>query len=703
MIIEKRLYDVAECHRVSLSNLSLSSNRITNVKSSAHNDLVRLAFERSKVNSVMADVKCSTTVNLNPSERASVHNLVLNEKETNCTLQSIIILASILEEVAELVQIANKVYLPSISIFGNDLKNSSDFGIGGMNYSKPTSNDRSNWFNEFSIAQRDKELIKRMGKFLPELQKISNFCKRVQHLIQHLVWQSVALQVFTWNSEPTIPDDSEIATKIDSYCSETLLGQSRSVKFIIAEALSKLCHVLIELDHAIEYNFILKESWDLYTGCIFQKEEEHFEVTSSTAATSEIKGEAPIDVISVVYRSSPEVNDTKLAEDKDAADDSQDDDSKHHENSQQHEKMKLERMLVHLDNSLLSSRNFFMAIDQSFYHSSLAAQFNVARKKYDTKHFESSVISMDIIVKSMVELLVDRFLSTLPSSGKKKSLQHEKDLIGVYGLFCLHRRLVSTSVAPDDKLYKKLLSEKFPFFIPMIGGITFMPNNFLNKYWQPNQNLISSSNRWSAIKKQHDKAFVKDVQTLYMEYLKWVQRLESVISFLKEYNQNLEEKWQSYENEWGDLSNYSNEEPITKDTLQQVLTLLDGVDIAKRATYLLRNILLLNQNLAEPFHANDFDSIEKLCTIAKSVERTFKCSKQISIVFLRRAGMRVLALELYKKLNRLRSFIDHHHSIVAEEGNDYFRRQHTMERIAISLGVVESILKGSSTFSTTRM
>lgn len=702
MIIEKRLYDVAECHRVSLSNLSLSSNRITNVKSSAHNDLVRLALERSKVNSVMADVKCSTTVALNPSERASVHNLILNEKETNCTLQSIIILASILEEVDELVQIANKVYLPSISIFGNDLKKSSDFGTGSMNYSKPSTNDRSHWFNEFSIAQRDKELIKRMGKFLPELQKISNFSKRVQHLIQHLVWQSVALHVFTWNSDPTIPDDSEIATKIDSYCGDMLLGQSRSVKVIIADALSKLCHVLIELDHAIEYNFVLKESWDLYTGCIFQKEEEHFEVASSTAATSEIKGEGPIDVISVVYRSSPEVNDSKLAEDKDASDDSQDDDSKHHENSQQNEKMKLERMLVHLDHSLLSSRNFLMAIDQSFYHSSLAAQHNVSRKKYDTKNFESSVISMDIIVKSMVELLVDRFLSTLPSSGKSKSLQHEKDLIGVYGLFCLYRRLVSTSVAPDDKLYKKLLSEKFPIFIPMIGGITFMPYDFLNKFTRPNQNLMSSSNRWSAIKKQHDKAFSKDVQTLYMEYLKWVQRLESLIS-VKEYNQNLEEQWQSYEIEGGYSSNYNNEEPITKDTLQRVLTLLDGVNIAKRATCLLRNLLLLNQNLAEPFHISDFDSIEKLCTIAKSVERTFKCSKQISIVFLRRAGMRVLALELYKKLNRLRSFIDHHHSIVAEEGNDYFRRQHTTERIAISLGVVESILKGSSTFSTTRM
>lgn len=706
-IIEERLYDVAECNRVSLSNLFLSSKNGT-VHDASHN-FVSLASERSNVNPTITDTKCSTTVALNPSERASVHNLILNEKGAHCTLQSITILASILEEVHELVQVANKSFLPSLSIFGSDLKHSSDFASGSMNDSKTTINDddagsRNHLFNELSIAQRDKELIKRMGKFLPELQKLSNFCKRIQHLIQHLVWQSVGLFSSTWDSDTNFPDDIEITTKFDSSCAEMLLGQSSSLKFLIAEALSKLCRVLIELDYVIEHNVALKESWDLYTGCIFQKEEEHFEVTSSTATASEMKGEGPIDVISIVYHSSQEVDDMEeVTEDKDTYDDGNDDDSNHHETNPQCDFMKLERMLVHLDNSILSSRNFLMAIDQSFYHSSLAIQCNIKRKKDDTKHVKYSNVSMDLIVKEMVKLLLDRFLSTLSRSSERKSLIQQADLIGVYGLFCLYRRLVPTSVAPDDKLYKNLLSEKLPFFIPIIGEIPFVPYDFLHKFCQLNQRTLSLSNRWGTIKTQHDKVFVKDVHKLHKELLKWLQKVESVLHF-REYEHNMKEQGQSYTNEGSDLNHDNSfEEQLTKDTLEKVFTLLEGIHIAKRATYLLRNLLLLSKNLDEPLNSSDFNSIEILCTIAKSVERTCKSSKQKKIIFLQRAGMRVLALELYQKFDRLRSFIDQHLSIVAEEGNDYVRRQYSTERIAISLGVIESILKGSSSFSTTRI
>jgi len=698
--IEERLCEVAESNRVSLSNLSLSSSRISSDRGSVHNGashhLVSLALERSHVNNVMADPKCSVGVTLNPSERASVHNLILNEKGTSsCTLQSIIILASVLEETHELVHIANKTFLPSISIFGNDLNDSLDVTPGKINTSKTTiyndeTRHRNQWLNESSAAQRDKELVKRMGKYLPELQKVSNFCKRVNRLIQHLVWQSVALNSSSLNPEPNSQHSSESASRNESCCAEMLLGRSSSVKFIIAEALSKLCRLLIELDYAVENNFTLKESWDLYTNCIFQKEEVSFEVASSTLSSGEMKGEHPIDVISVVYHSSPEVNDAKVDEDKDASEDIEDGDSDHHENNHQHDLMKLERMLVQLDNSILSSRSFLMAIDQSFYHSSLVTKCNVKRGS-----------TIDEIVKEMIILLIDRFASASSGSGGDESQLQEQDLIGVYGLICLYRKLVPTSIAPDVKFYKTLLSDKVPAFIPIIGEVPFVPYDFLNKYEQLNKTMLFSSQRWERIKKHHDKTFEKEVYKLRMEHLKWFQRVESMLS-IREYKRYMKENWLSYPNEGGD-SDSKDDEHLTLQTREKISTLLDGVKIAKKATNLLRNHLLSRKNLAEPFHASDLDNIEKLCTIAKSVERTFKCSKQRAIIFVQRAGIKVLALELYKKLDRLRSYIDHRHSIVAEEGSHFIRRQYTTERIAISLGVVESLLKGSSSFSATRM
>lgn len=698
--IEERLCEVAEANRVSLSNLSLSSSRISSDRGSVHNGgshhLVSLALERSHVNNVMADSKCSVAVTLNPSERASVYNLILNEKGTSsCTLQSIIMLASVLEETHELVSIANKKFLPSISIFGNDLNDSLDVTPRNINNSKTNVyNDeerhRNQLFNEVSVAKRDKELVKRMGKYLPELQKVSNFCKRVNRLIQHLVWQSVALNSSSLDPERNGQDSSESASRNEYYCAEMLLGRSSSVKLIIAEALSKLCRVLIELDYAVENNFTLKESWDLYTNCIFQKEEDNFEVMSSTLSSGEMKGEHPIDVISVVYQSSPEVNGAEVAKDKDASEDVGDGNSDHHENNYQHDFMKLERMLVQLDSSILSSRSFLMAIDQSFYHSSLFTNCNV-------KHNST----IDEIVKEMITLLIDRFMSASSGSIGNESQLQEQDLIGVYGLICLYRKLVPTSVAPDVKFYKTLLSDKSPFFIPIIGEVPFVPYDFLNKYEESNKTMLLSSKRWDRIKKHHDKSFENNVHELHIEYLKWFQRLESIFS-LREYKRYMNEHWLSYPND-GDDSDSKVDENLTLQIREKISTLLDGVKIAKKATYLLRNHLLSRKNLAESFHVSDFDNIEKLCTIAKSVERTFKCSKQRAIIFIQRAGIHVLALELYKKLDKLRSYIDHHHSIVAEEGSHFIRRQYTTERIAISLGVVESLLKGSSSFSATRM
>lgn len=690
-LVEKRLYYISDAHDVALANLSLSSN-FTESTDLNHTDLnqklISLASERSKVRNQVINAPFESAISPNSSERASIENLVLDDKGSVCTLEFITIMTSIFEEVDELVEIADVSFLPALSVFSNDLKLprfdkeefSSARNFGGI----ISTANHLRVFDEFSAAQRDQHLIRRIGNFLAELQKISNFCVRVRRLIRHLVYQTFELHSIS----QTAADSTEVY-KDDLAEIANLVGQNEEFNILIAEAISKLCRVLIELDHVFQSNLELQEGWDLYKDCIFQREDAKIDVDSSCINGNESHGEGPVNIIKIVHVANQDGDPERFDDDsKGFGEDSL------HQYDVEHpipDMVLLQRMLVDLDNSLFSSRSFDMMVRQSFQRAFEASQVSVNETKAKT------------IVKDMLTLLIDKYT---PSFVQEEGLEHE--LVGLYGLYCLYVATLPTSTAPDKKLINRLLSDRYPPVIPLVGEIVFSPKRFLYAFLQLKKEdsfyLDNVKNSISADwVDKIDSTMSNSIESLYRECKLWLMKFEMTFSLGEHINNDFDVNSSRRDGFNETNASIDHDEKLVGDMRTKVHLLLDGVELAKKASNLLRRYLFVHCSHVDTKGPIQFDYIARLCSITKTIKQKVMTTNRRVVALVQRAGLRILASDLFKHFGQLRSYIDHHHSMVVEESGDILLRQLAMDRIGTSLGVVESLLKGSSSFSHTRM
>ena len=109
-----------------------------------------------------------------------------DDESYNYTLKAISALAYLCDEAAEFDQIASSTFIPAILLFGPDPLSA---------YNDHASKSTHQMLREDAISQRENELLRRMGKFLPFLpflpflQGLYNFTLRCQRLVRNMICQ----------------------------------------------------------------------------------------------------------------------------------------------------------------------------------------------------------------------------------------------------------------------------------------------------------------------------------------------------------------------------------------------------------------------------------------------------------------------------------------------------------------------------------
>lgn len=130
-----------------------------------------------------------------------------------------------------------------------------------------------------------------------------------------------------------------------------------------------------------------------------------------------------------------------------------------------------EKALVELDNNILSAKCFLNCIEQDLTLSSTNPS-SIEVRNNTQLHNE---------LKALVSSLYDRY-NSMVGSASETTERHQ--LIGVYGMYALYRRILPANEVPDGKLFKKLFL-LFPDRCPVInicGDASFFPANFLMEY-----------------------------------------------------------------------------------------------------------------------------------------------------------------------------------------------------------------------------
>ena len=299
----------------------------------------------------------------------------------------------------------------------------------------------------------------------------------------------------------------------------------------------------------------------------------------------------------------------------------------------------LRRMLMQLDFTLLSSRSFLIAIEQNFDPRNEDVQEN------STCTRQSNILHE--YVKQGVEMLYRQRCQTL---GTKEQWTNRSPIVGLYGLYCLYRRLLPSNIPPDEKLHKSLcvLLPSYRPILPMFGELPFFPAEFISRYAPLERVKGFTPITMDDIRLQakihiskEDKHFVATVSELYRQGLLWSVSAEYGLGF-SAYNTD-------------DLSGHEDYNASVERTIVHQITLIrKGIDIAKHATGLLRCYLAMHQNLMEPIPSGHVSALEKLCYLAKSVEQVLKRRQRSNIVSIHKAALKTIASSLFQKLEVLR-------------------------------------------------
>mmetsp|Transcript_5967 Transcript_5967/g.8774 ORF Transcript_5967/g.8774 Transcript_5967/m.8774 type:complete len:1344 (+) Transcript_5967:109-4140(+) len=736
-IVQQRLCDVVDAHRSTLARLSVESkpcffrtdtshakrNNDSGEQPTTEHDLTTIEAAQMRSNKSNHRNDASSTVadiQLNPPERAapqdlldnchintkhhgirSAEQILMRDDDDECndndnngdqflhcdvykmTIKTITVLSMLTEEVDELYHVAFNKYLPQLSLFGSDLK-LEDGMLSELWARNGNVNGKRNDVDELDedvMNQRDSELLRRVGKFMVVLQETYNLQWRCEKLVKNLVHQIHGCRSM-WHmhheddyfeegsdSAPIscLEEDgiSRLGMEVEAEMNpEAALFENDDNLIPIAESICQLLNILINIDSVVANNAELLEAWDLYKSVVAGKDMTNDGNSKYTAS--------PVEVVNV--QQSEFVPPETLS-----LDDPIECDSANGGPSKQ-QLIKLECMMMQLDFTLLSSRSFIVAIEQNFDRGRLFDN--------STDGIESTVVLHEII-RNLVLLLSEKYCQGIETDEERRD--ERKSMVGVYGLYCLHRHLLPSSKAPDVKTFRLLcdnISRCCPI-LPLYGELPFFPLDFLTRYAPLDRTKVGSAKmrdiqitargRLSKL----DSAFVVKVETLYKDALVWMANAEARMP--------PSEIISGYDAELCRGVKIASTRSVL--AIKQIVDfVLKGIALSRLTVKTLRTYLLLHKNLKEAIPSSHLLCIEKLITALKGIEAMLRGRWRPCIILMHKAGVKVLASQLFDGLENLRSYVDHHQGTPTQ-----------MSRIEASLAILESLLKSSSTFSSTRM
>ncbi|GMI20777.1 hypothetical protein TeGR_g8871, partial [Tetraparma gracilis] len=329
---------------------------------------------------------------------------------------------------------------------------------------------------------------------------------------------------------------------------------------------------------------------------------------------------------------------------------------------------KFEKMLVTLDESVLSANCFLSCMEQDYSPGGVNGGGIPPR---ENKGLHSELKSLMIILYDRYEKLVNS-----PSETTER-----RQLVGVYGLYAVYRRIVPANEMPDAKLFKKLFTtfpSKCPI-VPICGDAAWYPTEFMMEYAPFEvKNLPDSSKTALDFCKRLDAGFPAAVNTMRTQCSAWVATADS------------------------DLSASAREYSAAAGSVSDVVDnrgslILKGVVIAYRASLLVKTLLAIHKSLGIPLTSKLIKPVRQAVEILKAVEAELTTRRRAAVVTAVPACMRQLAQGVLRKFKALRTVVD---TNAKQGGGGGSGRK--IRKLAACLAALEGSLKGSSTYGPAR-
>ena len=315
-----------------------------------------------------------------------------------------------------------------------------------------------------------------------------------------------------------------------------------------------------------------------------------------------------------------------------------------------------ERLLIQLDYTLMSSRNFITAVEQKFDPGS---HYRAPTTSQEELKGDRTQFSFHDEVKHLLGLLYQRVCSRLDGdygSGEKELS------VGLYGLYCVYRRLLPSHLVPDTKLHKALWT-LFPsrcLVVPLFGDIPFLPREFLVQN-APYEGLKGCGNTTNTAelrsqasleflaKRTSEMEFVQVVAKMKSEALVWLATAESELS-----PSAIEGGAERCDTKFTSPPTGHQGDPSIAAVEQKASRILAGVGLACRASDMLRSHLATYQALDVALPSCHVQALISLCEIIKATEKALLFRLRPGVERIRGAAIRVLAAAVFERFGALR-------------------------------------------------
>jgi len=396
----------------------------------------------------------------------------------------------------------------------------------------------------------------------------------------------------------------------------------RSVRVIpVAEALAAVLTILITVDSAVSNNLELNDAWRLYKMVVREKSTKN---------------------------SVDNVTDANFTT--------------------------FEKALVELDNNILSAKCFLSCIEQDFSLSSTAASQGVHIEVRNNPKLHNEM-------KALVSSLFDRY-NSMVGSASETTERHQ--LIGVYGMYALYRRILPSNEVPDAKLFKKLFL-LFPDRCPIInicGDASFFPANFLVEYAPFEvKGVDPSQTDKKAVDfiKRLDASFGQQAASLKTQCASWVASADSELPASAR-----------------TFTSANDQASVTAGIEKKASLVLKGVVIAYRASALVKTFLALHKALGLPLTSKLIRPVRSIIEVLKAIEATLNNRCRPAVATMHPVALRILAAAILRRFKALRSVIDS--SNTTKKGSASRR----IKKLSACLAALEGSLKGTSTYGSAR-
>lgn len=300
----------------------------------------------------------------------------------------------------------------------------------------------------------------------------------------------------------------------------------------------------------------------------------------------------------------------------------------------------LSRMLVQLDFSLMSSRCFLTAIEQNLDPGGFSNDDNTGSLRTNLRLHQE--------VKTLISTLYDRKISRLDTNSE---ITERRDMVGVYGLYALHRRLVPSNSVPDSKLHKQLM-KVFPQLCPivnLIGDLAFFPMDFMSQYapfelkgwFDPLDSPIEIID----FVKRFDATFPIKAMGFHRTAVVWIATADNVLAASPGFSTSESGSYGS-----GDASGLSPKLAVESKSV----ILLQGFVLASRCSVLARQLVTMHKSMNIPLVSSLISPLRCLFEAMKGIEKTICSRRKTAVEAIHHATLRSVASTIYDHFDGMR-------------------------------------------------